>query len=592
MNFGARWTGTALVAALAGGLAEAQLTERVSLGSGGLQGNADSYAGPLSADGRFVAFASYADNLVAGDTNGVIDAFVRDRLSGATERVSVASAGGQADGCSDIPSISADGRYVAFFSHATNLVTGDTNGVSDVFVRDRRSRTTERVSVATGGAQANSDSYSCCISADGRFVAFSSNATNLVAGDTNMASDVFVRDRLNGTTERVSVDSAGAQADGGAAVTSISADGRFVAFYSSATNLVAGDTNGVDDVFVRDRQLGTTERVSVSSAGAQGNDYSLACSISADGRLVAFESYATNLVAGDTNVSEDMFVHDRQTGLTERVSVSTGGAQGSSTSAPGQISASGRYVVFESVANNLVAGDTNHLADIFVRDRQLGSTVRVSVDSGGAQGNADSEWPSISSDGRFVTFTSSATNFVAGDTNGALDAFLRDRGAPPPSPFCSGDGSAGACPCGNNGATGRGCQNSASTGGALLAAAGSSSLPNDTLVLTSSGELPAALSIFLQGTNSIAPLVFGDGLRCTGGTLLRLYVHDASGGAVSAPQPGDASISARSAALGNVIGAGTTRYYQTYYRDPLLGFCASPPGNTWNVSSGLSIAWN
>jgi hypothetical protein len=226
-----------------------------------------------------------------------------------------------------------------------------------------------------------------------------------------------------------------------------------------------------------------------------------------------------------------------------------------------------------------------------VRDRQNGTTVRVSLDSGGAEGNAPSEWPSISSDGRFVTFTSSSTNLVAGDTNGFMDVFLRDRGGLPPAPFCFGDGSAGPCPCANNGLPGRGCQNSASTGGAVLTAAGNAALSNDTLVLTSSGELPAALSIFLQGSASIAPLSFGDGLRCSGGSLERLYSRNAAGGAVSAPQPGDPSISARSAALGDPIAAGATRYYQTYYRDPQLGFCPSPSGDSWNVSSGLSVSW-
>jgi hypothetical protein len=184
-----------------------------------------------------------------------------------------------------------------------------------------------------------------------------------------------------------------------------------------------------------------------------------------------------------------------------------------------------------------------------------------------------------------------SATLVAGDTNGVPDVFLRDRGAPPPSPFCFGDGSEGACPCGNDGAAGRGCENSAATGGALLTAVGSRSLAGDTLVLTSSGELPSVLGIFLQGSLSIAPVTFGDGLRCTGGLLKRLYTHNAIGGVVSAPQAGELSVSARSAALGDTIAAGATRYYQTYYRDPVLGYCANPPGNSWNVSSGLSILW-
>ena len=198
----------------------------------------------------------------------------------------------------------------------------------------------------------------------------------------------------------------------------------------------------------------------------------------------------------------------------------------------------------------------------------------------------------MSADGRYVAFSSTATNLVASDTNGFEDVFLRDRGSPPPpTGFCFGDGSGGACPCGNNGAPGQGCDNSSSTGGALLTETGSSSLSNDTLVLTSSGELPTALSIFLQGTLVVGPVNFGDGLRCTGGLLKRLYTHSASGGVVSAPEHAEPSISARSAALGDAISAGSTRYYQTYYRDPVVAFCASPTGNTWNISSGQALMW-
>ena len=247
---------------------------------------------------------------------------------------------------------------------------------------------------------------------------------------------------------------------------------------------------------------------------------------------------------------------------------------------------------FESLSS-LVAGDAIGTWDVFVRDRQSGTTERVSVDSGGAQAQGISSPSAITPDGRFVAFYSLASNLVAGDTNGFADVFVRDRGSPPPpAAFCAGDGNSGACPCGNSGAAGRGCENSASTGGAVQTATGASLLSNDTLVLASSGELPTALSIFLQGTAVIAPANFGDGLRCTGGQLKRLYTHNASGGVVSAPQAGEPSVSARSAALGDVIVAGTTRYYQTYYRDPQLAFCASPPGNSWNVSSGLAIVWN
>src|SRR5205823_5466864 len=215
------------------------------------------------------------------------------------------SAGAEANGTSFAPAISADGRFVAFPSEATNLVPGDTNGVTDVFVRDRRTGTTERVSVSSAGAEANGTSFTPAISADGRFVAFSSDATNLVGRDTNGAVDVFVNDRMTGMTERVSVDSTGAQANAASIeqfCPALSGDGRFVAFESDATNLVPGDTNGVADVFVHDRLTATTERVSVDSAGAQANDKSDFPAISADGSVVAFVSTASNLVPDDTNV--------------------------------------------------------------------------------------------------------------------------------------------------------------------------------------------------------------------------------------------------------------------------------------------------
>ncbi len=402
-------------------LAQTGTTRRVSVDSAGAEGNGTSFQGfSISADGRFVAFLSYATNLVAGDTNGVADIFVRDRATGTTERVSVDSAGAAGNGSSFEGSISVDGRFVAFDSAATNLVAGDTNGVADIFVRDRATGTTERVSVDSAGAEGNGASSVAAISADGRFVAFLSYATNLVAGDTNGVADIFVRDRATGTTERVSVDSLGTQADGESNTfsTSISADGRFVAFSSDAANLVVGDTNGVGDIFVRDRSAGTTERISVDSAGAQGNGSSNRPSISADGRFVAFNSDADNLVVGDSNGLMgrlDIFVHDRATGTTQRVSIDSAGAEGNGSSNRPSISADGRFVAYRSSSDNLVAGDTNGTFDIFVHDRAAGTTERISVDSLGTQGNGVSNATAISVDGRFVALYSEATNLVAGD---------------------------------------------------------------------------------------------------------------------------------------------------------------------------------
>ncbi len=427
-----------LLTALWGRSAGAQTTERVSVASGGTEANGASLSSALSADGRFVAFDSAATDLVAADTNGVSDVFVHDRQTGATERVSVASGGAQGNGSSGLigfafpPALSADGRFIAFVSLATSLVAGDTNGATDVFVRDRQTGTTERVSVASGGTQSNAASLGSALSADGRLVAFQSDATNLVVGDTNGATDVFVRDRQTGMTARVSVASDGTQANNVSSYPALSADGRFVAFQSDATNLVVGDTNGKTDVFVHDRQTGTTERVSVASGGGTqgtGNSGGFFAfpALSADGRLVAFQSDATNLVAGDTNGATDLFVHDRQTGTTERVSVASGGRQGNGFSAGPVVSADGRFVAFHSTATNLVAGDTNGATDVFVHDRQTGTTERVSVASGGTQGNASSAGPVLSADGGLVAFHSTATNLVAGDANGAYDVFVHDR---------------------------------------------------------------------------------------------------------------------------------------------------------------------
>ena len=348
-------------------------TSRVSVSSTRAQGSGDSSGYSISADGRFVAFESYASNLVANDTNGALDVFVRDRWTGTTRRVSLSSADVQGNDISYAAAISADGRFVVFQSFASNLVANDSNGTEDVFVRDLSTGTTHRVSVSSAGAQTNDtgDSFDASISGNGRFVAFTSWAWNLVPNDTNGYRDVFVRDRSSGTTRRVSVSSAGAQGKGQSDWASISQDGRFVAFSSDASNLVSHDTNGWYDMFVRDRSKGTTSRVSVSSAGVQGNSISgylgSPNAISANGRFVAFASDASNLVANDTNGALDVLVRDRWTGTTRRVSVNSAGVQANGGSTSGGISADGRFVVFQSYASNLVANDTNDDPDVFVR---------------------------------------------------------------------------------------------------------------------------------------------------------------------------------------------------------------------------------
>jgi WD40 repeat protein len=410
-----------------------QTTERVSVDSFGNEASNDSFAPVVCANGRYVAFHSWASNLVSGDTNSQKDVFVHDRLTGITERVSVASTGVEGNDWSICPSFSEDGQLVAFSSMATNLVPGDTNGREDVFVHDRRTGKTERVSVSTSGGEGGSWSQAASLSADGRFVAFESRARNLVPGDTNMSFDIFVHDRQTGVTERVSKNSSGTQGNDVSYQPSISKHGRYVSFQSSADNLVAGDTNRKYDVFVHDRQTGLTERVSVDSSGAEGNETSTQSSISADGRMVAFLSAANNLVPGDTNGVLDFFVHDRLTGVTERVNMSSNGMQandgsGLLTSIPmSMISANGQHVVFESLASNLVPGDTGTSLDVFVHDRQTGVTERVSVNSLGIEGNGESGGATISANGRYVSFQSEAGNLVLGDVGGHQDIFVHDR---------------------------------------------------------------------------------------------------------------------------------------------------------------------
>ncbi len=343
-------------------------------------------------------------------------------------------------------------------------------------------------------------------------------------------------------------------------------------------------------VYLRDLAAGSTVRVSVDSNGVLADGDSQPAALSSDGTRVAFASVATNLVAGDTNGASDVFLRDLATGQTVRVSVATGGGQSNGDSLAPSISASGDKIAFESSATNLVGNDTNGSWDIFWRDLGTGLTRRASIDSSSAQSNGSSHDPAISGDSRQVAFDSEATNLVAGDGNGRLDVFVRAAAAPPVA-FCFGDGTeAIGCPCSNVGAAGRGCENSAATGGALLGAEGTTQ--PDTLVLNVTGELPHALSLFLESREvTDAALFLGDGLRCLGGPPKRLYAHRATAGSVSAPADGELAISARSAELGDVIAPGTTRFYQVYYRDPAPGFCPAPLGNTINTSNALRVYW-
>jgi Tol biopolymer transport system component len=403
-------------------------TVRVSVDGHGSDADGDAYYPVISADGRFVAFSSNAPDIVANDDNGMYDIFVRDILARTTVRVSVDKDGRDADGDSYVPTISANGRFVAFRTVAADLVDGDTNSLADIFVRDTLLGTTTRVSVDTDGGDPDGASVFPSISADGRYVAFRSEASDLVLGDANDEPDIFVRDLVAGTTVRASVDTLGGDPDGDSYYPSMSADGRMVSFRSEATDLVADDTNGLNDVFVRDLVAATTVRASVDTNGGNPNGDSLYATMSGDGRYVVFSSGASDLVPGDSNGVFDVFVRDLQLGTTVRASVDSEGgdadAQSSKQGLP-TMSSDGRYVAFESDASDIVPGDTNLVLDIFIRDMVAGTTVRATVDPRGGNSKGASFSPVISADGQWVTFFSYSFNLIQGDTNNHSDAFVR-----------------------------------------------------------------------------------------------------------------------------------------------------------------------
>lgn len=337
--------------------------------------------------------------------------------------------------------IAPNGRYVVYHSRATNLVSGDSNGFTDIFLYDTTLATQQIVSLPNAGlgSSADGDSFEPSISDDGNLIVFKSDATNLVSSDTNSVTDIFLRNVSAGTTTRISVGVGNVQSNGFSGEPEISGDGKFVVFASFADNLVAGDTNGQRDVFLAEIATGQITRVSVSSQGVEADNESHLASISSDGRYVTFASSATNLVSDDTNGFSDVFVYDRQTASTVRVSVGSNGEQGNNDAGASVfdrpvIARDGKNVLFRSNADNLVSGDTNNMEDIFIRNLANGTTARLSQTVDGTAGSSSSYQPCISPDGSTVGFTSLASNLVSGDTNNALDVYIVQRLAVP-APF-------------------------------------------------------------------------------------------------------------------------------------------------------------
>jgi Tol biopolymer transport system component len=408
-------------AAVSGGKSGPSL---ISLAVDGGEADGASFTPAISADGRYVAFASAASRLVSGDTNNTEDVFLFDRVTRKTERVSLSSAGEQGGGDSYGPAVSADGRYVAFTSSAPNLTAGDDNSELDIFVRDRVARTTVLASVGPHGTMADGPSVAPSISADGRLVAFESDADSLTPNDSNGTGDVFVHDLVTDVTRMLSVGGNGVQTESPSFGPAISADGSSVAFESFSSRLVPDDSNGALDVFVVDLPTGNIDRVSLATGGGQPNDRSYSPSISADGRIVGFASFANNLVEDDTNGLLDVFIHRRDQKTTARLSVGPHGAQGDGLSFAPVVSADGGLVVFSSEATTLVPDDSNATRDVFLAATASGAVSRLSRAGSRAQGDGPSLGAVVDASGVMVAFASFATNLVEGDTNGQSDVFV------------------------------------------------------------------------------------------------------------------------------------------------------------------------
>jgi Tol biopolymer transport system component len=442
----------ALAVALLGALALPAAAARDDLdlisraaGPTGAGADGDSFLPSLSGDGRFVAFTSAGDNLVPEDDKAVRDVFLRDTLTGAVTLISRATgpAGAPTTGDSNDGSVSRDGRFVAF-STAGALTAEDTNNDEDIYLRNTVTGTTALVSRANTvgvvpGPVGDHGSFLPAISADGRRVAFPSVATNL-ADDGTATEDIFVRDTATGSTDLVSraTGPAGAPGDAGSfGPAVITADGRYVAFESVAKNLSPDDNKGVDDIFVRDVLASTTTLVSraTGAVGAAGDGLSGDASISADGRYVAFDSEADNLSTEDDKAAVDVFVRDMVNNTTTLVSRATGaaGAPGNADSNFPFISPDGRYVAFQSDANNLSTEDNDAAGNVSVRDLQSGTTTLVSRAAGaaGAGGDGTSFSGPISADDRYVAFSSDADNLSTDDANAFENVFRRDLSAAP-----------------------------------------------------------------------------------------------------------------------------------------------------------------
>ncbi len=387
----------------------------------------------FSADGKLLVFSSDASNLVTGDTNGVSDIFLANLTTGAVVRVSVLADNTQANGPSLFPSISADGRYVAFQSSATNLVTGDANDSSDIFVKDLQSGAVTLISAAAGGAIGDDFSRDPAISADGNSVVFSSFASNLTTDDTDHFLDVFRKNVQSGQIDLVSKTSAGVKGDADSisdAGPAISSDGRYIAFGTNATNFLpaGGDGNGKADIYRKDMTSGDLVLVSADATGTIGNDDSTSPLISADGNTVVFGSAASNLIANDTNAKLDVFAKNLTTQTVTRASVAADGSELASDSLNPSVNGDGTKISFVTMAA-VAAGDANQANDVYLRDISQATTTRLSTRSDGSEAPGGGDGGRLSPNGASVAFSSETNDFNAGDGNSLADVYVKNLSA-------------------------------------------------------------------------------------------------------------------------------------------------------------------
>ncbi|MCB0318513.1 MAG: PD40 domain-containing protein [Bdellovibrionales bacterium] len=406
--------------------AEFNPIERLSISNSSSQADDLSMSPQLSTDSaaRYVVFSSDASNLISGDTNELRDVFLYDRQNDIISKISTGNSKAQANADSDKPSISEDGLYIVYESDADNLVANDTNSSTDIFLYNTQTKNNLRISVSSAKAEANNNSSNPSISADGKFIVYQSLADNLVANDTNDTTDIFLYDRINETTTRVSVKTGGTEGDAASTTASISEDGQYVVFQSEATNLVNSDTNDSSDIFLRDNTGLTTIRVSISSSATELSGASMNPKISTDNSIIAFESEADDVVANDVNEVKDIFVYKRADSSVSRVSVSSNKNESNGESSSPSLSSDGRYIAFLSNATNLISESVNEVANIFVHDRVSQDTSLISVSELGNFSEANSYTPVISSNAHFVLFGSDDEILISNDTNDKRDIFL------------------------------------------------------------------------------------------------------------------------------------------------------------------------